>query len=132
MADGEPTPPAQNLPTGQLNFITIYGDVTSSQIGAPSGDLMAATFYSGSRNDAVRSWLDDYLAALPELDEGVRVLAEQQLAQVAAEIQKPEPHPAIVAGLLRSLRTFAHNAITAAGTGTGTMGLAEVAAHWPF
>jgi hypothetical protein len=117
---------------GPINSITIYGNVTSSLIGAPGGDLMQTARYTSLQKDAVRSWLDDYRAALPELEGGVRDLAEQQLGQVAAEIRKPEPHPAIVGGLLRSLRTFADNAITAAGAAAGAMGLVQVVEKWPL
>jgi hypothetical protein len=80
----------------------------------------------------VKAWLNEYRALLPELDEGVRDLAAQQLDQAAAEVERIEPRPVVLNSLLGSLRTFAQNAIAAAGAGAGTMGLTEVLAHWPL
>jgi hypothetical protein len=85
-----------------------------------------------STNDAVKSWLRRYREALDELDSGVRPLAEQHLDQVATEIESPEPHPVVVRTLLGSLREFAQSAVASAGAGAGTIGLAEVIAHWPL
>jgi hypothetical protein len=45
---------------------------------------------------------------------------------------RTEPRPVVLNSLLGSLRTFAQNAIAAAGAGAGTMGLTEVLAHGGF
>lgn len=117
--------------SGSTIYITIIGDVTGGQIGAAGGNLVQLA-PDNTHNEAILSWLSEYRTALPQLDEVTRVIAEQQLAQVTAEIQKPEPHPAIVRGLLHSLRTFAQNAVTAAGAGAGTMGLEGLISNWPL
>jgi hypothetical protein len=110
---------------------TIQG-VTGGQTGAAGGDLTQTATYNGAQNAAVTAWLEEYRAALPELNEGIRDLAMQQLDQVSAEVEMAEPNPAVVTGLLGSLKSFAQSAIASAGAGAGTMGLAEVVAHWPF
>lgn len=105
--------------------------VTGGQTGIAEHDLQQAVTYHVT-HEAVKAWLDEYRAALPELDEALRAVAEQQLDQVAAELGKPEPQEIVVNSLLGSLRSFAQNAIASAGAGAGTLGLAEVIAHWPF
>jgi hypothetical protein len=110
---------------------TIEG-ITGGQTGAAGGDLTQTAMYNAARGDAVKAWLEEYRGALPELDETVRTVAEQQLDQVAAEVSKAEPHSMVVSGLMTSLKTFAQNAVAAVGAGAGTMGLAEVVAHWPL
>lgn len=106
--------------------------VTGGQAGIAGDDLKQTATYNVYRSGAVEAWLDAYRAALPELDEGLRAVAEQQLDQLATEIAKPEPQEIVVNSLLGSLRSFAQNAIASAGAGAGTLGLAEVIAHWPF
>lgn len=110
---------------------TIDG-TSGGQSGAAAGDVVQRLGVTASADGGLRAWLDEYRAALPELDDAVRQVAEQQLDQVAAEIDKPEPHPVVVNSLLGSLKTFATNATAAAGAGAGTMGLAQVVANWPF
>jgi hypothetical protein len=106
--------------------------VTGSQAGVAEGNVRQTATYNGTQTDAVRAWLDEYRAVLSELDEALQAVAQLQLNQVAAEVEKPEPQPAVVNGLLGSLRSFAQNAIASAGAGAGTIGLTEVVAHWPF
>lgn len=106
--------------------------VSGGQTGVAGHDLMQTKVFTSAQKDAVTSWLKDYRDALPELDESIRPIAEQQLEQVAVEVTKDEPRPAVINGLLGSLKSFAQSAIAAAGAGAGTMGLAEVVAHWPI
>lgn len=107
-------------------------DVAGGPTGIAGNDLTQTTTDNGSQVQAIRAWLNEYRVSVAELEEGVRPVAMQQLDQVAAEIEKDEPHPAIVNGLLGSLRSFAQNGIAAAGAGAGTMGLAQLVAHWPL
>jgi len=106
--------------------------VTGGQTGVAGRDLTQTATYSITHNEAVRAWLDEYRAALPEVNEALRPVIEQQLDQVGAEIAKDEPQEIVVNTLMNSLRTFAQNAIASAGAGAGTIGLTEVLAHWPF
>lgn len=124
----EPDEPTEHF--APINSINIYGDVHNSQVGMAGGDLNQPATFNGTQSDAVRAWLDKYRAVLPELDDGLRVSAEQQLDLVANELDKPEPSEVVVNGVLGSLRAFAQSAVASAGA--GAMGLAEVIAHWPF
>lgn len=111
---------------------TIQG-VTGGQTGVAGHDVtQTVTCTRPVEKDTVRRLVEEYRAALPEIEDGVRDLAEQQLDQVAAEIEKDEPHPVVVNTLLGSLKNFATNAVASAGAGAGTIGLTEVVAHWPF
>ncbi len=110
---------------------TVQG-VTGGQAGAAGHDLQQGATYEVMHREAVKSWLDEYRAALSELDEGVRLIAEQQLDQVTAEVEKDEPQQVMVTTLMGSLRNFATNAVTSAGANAGSLALAGVMAHWPF
>ena len=126
----EPDKPTTHF--APINTITVYGNVSGGQFAVAGRDVSQSITYDKSQSDEIRRLLDEYRSALPELDGSVRTVAQQQLDQVAAEVEKAQPHPAIVNGLLGSLKSFAQNGVAAAGAGAGTMGLAEVLAHWPF
>jgi hypothetical protein len=106
--------------------------VTGGQTGAVGHDLTQTGTYKVTHNKTVRAWLDEYRGALPEVNEALRPVGEQQLDQVAAEIAKDEPQVIVVNTLMGPLRTFAQNTIASAGAGAGTIGLTEVLTHWPF
>lgn len=106
--------------------------VTGGQTGAAGHDIQQTATFNITHNEAVRAWLDEYRAALPEVNETLRPIVVQQLDQVTAEIEKPEPQEVVVNTLMGSLRTFAQNAVASAGAGAGTIGLTQVLAHWPF
>ena len=111
---------------------SVIEGVTGGQSGAAGHDLHQRATYTITHNEAVKAWLREFRSALSEIDGVLRPVVEQQLEHVEAEIAKPEPQEVVVNGLLASLRSFAQNAIASAGAGAGTMGLAEVVAHWPF
>ena len=125
-----PNEPTQHF--APINSITIMGNVSGGQIGIASGDLTQTAMYNGSQSDSVKAWLEEYRAALPGLDDGLRLVAKQQLDQAMAEIDKPDAHPGLIGGLLTSLKSFAQSSIAAAGAGAGTMVLTELVANWPL
>jgi hypothetical protein len=52
-----------------ISSIHFHGNVTNSQAALAGRDVAQTASYDGGQNDAIVAWLQQYTAALPELDE---------------------------------------------------------------
>lgn len=119
-------------PLASVNITNFYGDAAAIQIAQGCQSVKQTMRYDSPRADTVRKLIEDYRAALGGIEGAQRGEAEQKLDLLETEINKPDAHPALVEGLLGSLRTFAQNAIASAGAGAVAGALASVVANWPF
>ena len=108
------------------------GDVT----GINGGMVEQSATSTGLPADAVFAFINQYRAALLELDYGSRQAAEAQLDQLAAEMSSDEPDAVVVKGHLHTLRALAHQAATGGATKAaavaGSALMSTLLNNWPF
>ena len=141
---GAPTPLA---PTAQVtnNFYGGSNNVNAQAAavqssgnveGIHSGRIEQSATSTGFQADVVLAFIDQYRAALVELDHGPRQAAEAQLDQLAVEMTSGAPDEVVVSRHLHTLKALAHHAISSGGTkaaaAAGSALMSSLLGAWPF
>ncbi len=121
-----------NNVNAQATAVRAGGNVS----GINGGKVEQSATSTGLQADVVLAFINQYRAALIELDDGSRRAAEAQLDQLAAEMRSPEPNEESVKGHIHTLKALAHHAIssgaTKAAAAAGSALMSTLLGSWPF
>ncbi len=121
-----------NNVNAQATAVQSSGNVT----GINSGKIEQTATSTGFQAGEVLAFIDQYRAALVELDYGSRQAAEAQLDQLAVEMTSDAPDEAVVSRHLHTLRALAHHAVasgvTKAAAVAGSALMSTLLGNWPF
>jgi len=107
-----------------------------SVMGINGGKVEQSATSTGLQAEVVLAFINQYRAALLELDDRSRRAAEAQLDQLAAEMTSQEPDEDAVNQHLHTLKALAHHAVasgvTKAAMTAGSALMSTLLSSWPF